>query len=907
MQVWEDAWEWYPSHTDQTHFQIDVWSISGNGSFSQRPAPVSVNELVSAPFELTAQLQEDSPPPLSTPRKKGTSLLIPRIIHRIWVGPNPLPPDYQYYGETWKAHHPEWEHRLWTDSNLPPELYAFDALQNTTDVRSRADIIRYYLLFVYGGVYVDADFECLKSIEPLLVGLESFASKQDPSTLNIAILGSVPKQAFFHKTLYFLPQWMNLHEGRGAEHKTGPRFVTFLYSHFPAELSLLPTELFYPYHWGEVYRSEERSLQKFDSKWPDAYAVHHWGEIGFGRIYQRIMSGSSSHRWMSFYRAGRYHAVPSCCMKLTRDECVFTNIKANETARDVAQRMLGSNGLPLDAEERAYVESYSHTLLTFLDQQIVSFSHHRWQLKRLIESPRFADAFPSSRPLQLRVVGGERNDCHKLLNFASILSPAERDTIVTAHKMFTFSDRRDLQFYLGGPHTPTARVASIWINGDVLLPYQVGCTNTDELHKREEITTVCLVDAFQGLLAYMAPQGVVQVVLRDANVQYVPGIPEVGTPNEIMQACGTFCADVARALANAGFGSISYETKYRLILDADTNAPPSFAVSIGAVKTGASNRPMATPAVGLTGEQQQRSTPVHRPPTEPQPNVPPVPASSLKDVVVINLDRRRDRWDLFLGRVRALPVSLPDGLLDMFRRFSAVDGSMASRAAPRVANLLQHAADGGSTNDAGGTGSVGTGTGIFNIAKRQQDLQHELHTRQVARRLSRYAFVADHVLETDAGFCGRTFWRTGYAHFTNGGFMPNGVLGCFLSHLNLWFELATSPSPSLPSGEGNTAGAVGALDYMMVFEDDAELAPNFAARWAEAEAFLAEDLEWDIVFLGYGDDRDLYGDEMVFPGVYRFSGDPRSYGRGTHGYLYFVLNSFLLYCYFFLNSFFLLY
>ena len=51
-----------------------------------------------------------------------------RIFHRIWLGSKPLPAEFAAFGETWAAHHPGWEMRLWTDANLPPLInqQAFD-------------------------------------------------------------------------------------------------------------------------------------------------------------------------------------------------------------------------------------------------------------------------------------------------------------------------------------------------------------------------------------------------------------------------------------------------------------------------------------------------------------------------------------------------------------------------------------------------------------------------------------------------------------------------------------------------------------------------------------------------------------------------------------------------------------
>ena len=57
--------------------------------------------------------------------------MIPRILHQIWVGPDPIPAEYAAYMDGWARMHPEWEHRVWTDENLP--------VMRNRDLYDRAD------------------------------------------------------------------------------------------------------------------------------------------------------------------------------------------------------------------------------------------------------------------------------------------------------------------------------------------------------------------------------------------------------------------------------------------------------------------------------------------------------------------------------------------------------------------------------------------------------------------------------------------------------------------------------------------------------------------------------------------------------------------------------------------------
>src|SRR5688572_30025403 len=96
-------------------------------------------------------------------------LRIPRTFHRIWLGGG-MPQQYELYGESWLHWHPQWRMITWTENNLPP-------LQNQRQFddagiwAQKADIARYEILYRYGGVYIDTDFECLQNIEDLLEGI----------------------------------------------------------------------------------------------------------------------------------------------------------------------------------------------------------------------------------------------------------------------------------------------------------------------------------------------------------------------------------------------------------------------------------------------------------------------------------------------------------------------------------------------------------------------------------------------------------------------------------------------------------------------------------------------------------------------------------------------------------------
>lgn len=116
--------------------------------------------------------------------------MIPRVFHQIWLGEAEFP--YAAERETWQRHHPDWEHRFWTEADVPGDLELREVSNLLRQPAERADILRLELLHRHGGVYIDADFECLKPIDPLLDGVSCFLGLLDSGRVSNAVIGAVP-------------------------------------------------------------------------------------------------------------------------------------------------------------------------------------------------------------------------------------------------------------------------------------------------------------------------------------------------------------------------------------------------------------------------------------------------------------------------------------------------------------------------------------------------------------------------------------------------------------------------------------------------------------------------------------------------------------------------------------------
>jgi mannosyltransferase OCH1-like enzyme len=156
--------------------------------------------------------------------------------------------------------------RLWTEANLPPLAHAALVTKCTTRAQ-QSDLIRYEILQREGGVYLDTDFECLRSIEPLIAGASAFAvyqrDRETHDAIAQGIFGVVPGHPLMAEVL----ERAQARDPRTNLWAFGPPIFTAAVRAVGGVV-LLPRPLFYPYLWTEPHRRGER--------FPDAYAVHHW-------------------------------------------------------------------------------------------------------------------------------------------------------------------------------------------------------------------------------------------------------------------------------------------------------------------------------------------------------------------------------------------------------------------------------------------------------------------------------------------------------------------------------------------------------------------------------------------------------------------------------------------------------
>ncbi|CAF1100679.1 unnamed protein product [Didymodactylos carnosus] len=174
--------------------------------------------------------------------------------------------------------HPSWEIKMWNYSNLFP-LYNQKRFDQTNLLKQKSDIARYEIIFQYGGVYLDVDFEPLKTIEPLLHGIKAFVAWESKEFVCNGVFGGIPGHEFIKDLVLDLDSnWMTFVNGT-VNQQTGPHYMTkhlkktklTMESGFQA----FPTHIFFPYPW---YQDDPGFYN------PLSFAVHHFSGMNRKKV-----------------------------------------------------------------------------------------------------------------------------------------------------------------------------------------------------------------------------------------------------------------------------------------------------------------------------------------------------------------------------------------------------------------------------------------------------------------------------------------------------------------------------------------------------------------------------------------------------------------------------------------------
>lgn len=170
---------------------------------------------------------------------------IPKLIHMMWKS-NDLSEEYRHNLESCKRVNSHYQLIFWNDSSIEQFLMnnyiwfmpTYRSYENNIE---KADVARYFIIFHYGGIYMDLDMECVSDFKTIF----SLAKKEFSiiigeglgGGLTNSFFGATKNHPFIKKLCLSLGHYFHIPKEVSAYWSiisgTGPLFVTRIYYDYP--------------------------------------------------------------------------------------------------------------------------------------------------------------------------------------------------------------------------------------------------------------------------------------------------------------------------------------------------------------------------------------------------------------------------------------------------------------------------------------------------------------------------------------------------------------------------------------------------------------------------------------------------------------------------------------------------
>jgi mannosyltransferase OCH1-like enzyme len=223
---------------------------------------------------------------------ENSPLKIPLTIHQIWLG-SKIPEHYFNWIKSWK--NKDWNYKLWTEDDLKSlkliNQELFDLAENYGE---KSDILRLEILYQFGGIYADVDYECLNPNLIILynkafdfyAGLEPLEHKllKNPwNSLKIgnAFLASIPQHPLLEKIINDMKENFKFCKKNNLKtlDKTGPNYVTRKIIDYSLSKTDSLSNMYFPNNY--IYTTGGSHLKYIKNnysreKFPELVGLHYW-------------------------------------------------------------------------------------------------------------------------------------------------------------------------------------------------------------------------------------------------------------------------------------------------------------------------------------------------------------------------------------------------------------------------------------------------------------------------------------------------------------------------------------------------------------------------------------------------------------------------------------------------------
>ena len=206
---------------------------------------------------------------------------IPPTLHMLWTTDNAFLERYHPLRISWMYFNPEWNSKFWRIADLPLDKFPKIARDLLLNPKLRwvikTDIIRWFIIWLEGGIYADCDVECCKSMDRFLED-EAFCGRSyHPNNIGNAVVGCVPG----NKLMYDIG--MATCEAIAKDIDAANKNVVDCTVNLAGKMlkkcpAIYPVEFFYPYSWGHRIENNVKPKEHYKN----SYTIHHWSGVEQG-------------------------------------------------------------------------------------------------------------------------------------------------------------------------------------------------------------------------------------------------------------------------------------------------------------------------------------------------------------------------------------------------------------------------------------------------------------------------------------------------------------------------------------------------------------------------------------------------------------------------------------------------
>lgn len=237
--------------------------------------------------------------------------MIPKIIHYCWFGHGPLPKSARKCIASWKRFFPDYIIKEWNEENFDVNIipYTSEAYQKGK-YAFVSDYARFYILYMYGGIYFDTDVEVIRPMNDI-VNRGAFMGMENIWGINSGLgIGATDRMEIykeildFYSNIHFFDDEGNQIEGSVVTHVTNiflkKGFILEDKLQYISDIWIYPNDYFNPLNdaTGQLFVTDNtRSIHWYSKSWIENYGPL---RIWTTRFIHRYL-GLNSISWIKKY------------------------------------------------------------------------------------------------------------------------------------------------------------------------------------------------------------------------------------------------------------------------------------------------------------------------------------------------------------------------------------------------------------------------------------------------------------------------------------------------------------------------------------------------------------------------------------------------------------------------------